>query len=69
MRNLYPRGFYFQRDKLSSHVAVENWILEQGLRLLDFPTYSPDLTPVERLWGLLKQAVTADGPMDEEELV
>jgi len=62
MRNIYPRGFYFQQDKLSSHVAVKNWIVGQGLRLLDFPTYSPDLAPIERLWGLLKQAVAADGP-------
>jgi len=24
---------------------------------------------MERLWGMLKQSVAADGPMDEEELV
>ena len=69
MHNHYPQGFYLQHDKLSSHVAAENWILEQGLRLLDFPTYSPDLTPIEHLWGLLKQAVATDGSMDEEELI
>lgn len=69
MKQIYPETFQFQHDNLKAHKAVEDWGKDQGLNILDFPTYSPDLSPIENLWATLKGAVAADSPKTEAQLV
>jgi len=68
MDQLLPQGYNFQHDNLRAHKSAEDWMKRQGFELLNFPTYSPDLSPIENLWGTLKQAVMADNPKTEAQL-
>ena len=49
MDDLYPHGYFFQQDKSSIHVAAISSIKKLGYDIIDFPTYSPDLKPIENL--------------------
>jgi len=68
MQALYPEGFLFQQDKHSAHQACQKWMDDNNIQRVLFPTYSPDLTPIENLWGALKHSVRCDGPRNEAEL-
>jgi len=68
MEALYPEGYLFQYDKSSVHKTCEEWMDNNYIRRVVFPTYSPDLTPIENLWGALKHSVRCDGPRNEAEL-
>ncbi|KAL4465543.1 hypothetical protein ABPG72_013992 [Tetrahymena utriculariae] len=37
--------------------------------LIKFPTYSPDLNPIENVWGTLKSHVINDAPKNEQQLI
>ena len=69
MDQIYPEGYYFQHDNSSVHKAAEKEATKMGLEILDFPTYSPDLSPIENLWSTLKSAVAADSPKTEAQLI
>jgi len=60
MEDLFPEGFFFQQDNLSTHQAAEPDLKRQGLDIMEFPAYSPDLSPIENLWGTLKGRVACD---------
>lgn len=68
MDRLYPEGYFFQHDNLSVHTAVEAPLRGQGLDILPFPAYSPDLSPIENLWAVLKNRVDKDNPRTEDAL-
>ena len=65
---LNPGGYFFQHDKLKVHHSAEDWMKRQKFKLVNFPTYSPDLSPIESLWGTLKETVGRDNPKTEEKL-
>jgi len=46
----------FQQDGASSHraEATQTWFERHQVNLLDFPTRSPDLNPIEVMWYLLE---------------
>ena len=67
MNELLPHGFQFQHDNLSVHQKAEDWMQRQGFDTIDFPTYSPDLSPIENLWSSLNGAVAADNPKTERQ--
>ncbi len=62
--------FVFQHDNDSKHTSllVKNYFQMSKVNILNWPAKSPDLNPIEKLWGLLKTRVQARRPTNLEEL-
>lgn len=47
------------QDNAPIHTSNESkaWFADNGVKLLDWPPYSPDLNPIENLWFPLKEGV------------
>ncbi len=71
----FPQGergeqWYFQQDNDPSHkcAGAREWFHRNGVTVLDFPPWSPDLNPIENLWSQLQIAVDTHNARDEAEL-
>lgn len=41
---------------------MQEWALDNGVEILDWPPYSPDLNPIENVWSLLKERICKKYP-------
>lgn len=55
-------------DPKHKSVLVRNWLFSNGISMLEFPAYSPDLNPIENLWNDMARRVEARPASTVEEL-
>lgn len=71
--NLSDRDLIFQQDNAPCHSAnkTHDWLETNGISTMNWPARSPDLNPIENLWGILARKVYANGKQfkDEDELI
>ena len=60
---------FLLQDGAGCHKGLMEWLREKKVRLVEHSARSPDLNPIERLWGTVQRQVSARGPLTEDGLV
>ncbi len=62
--------FIFQQDLAPARTAksTKSWLNNHGVGVLDWPANSPDLNPIENLWGIVKRKMRNKRPKNADEL-
>uniref|UniRef100_A0A8C6XEX7 Tc1-like transposase DDE domain-containing protein n=1 Tax=Naja naja TaxID=35670 RepID=A0A8C6XEX7_NAJNA len=62
--------FIFQQNLAPAHTAksTKTWFNDRGITVLDWPTNSPYLNPLENLWGIAKRKMRDMRPNNAEEV-
>ncbi|KAK6306447.1 hypothetical protein J4Q44_G00233720 [Coregonus suidteri] len=64
------RGWVFQHDNDPKHTAraTKEWLRKKHLTVLEWPSQSPDLNPIENLWRELKVHIAQRQPRNLKDL-
>ncbi len=63
MEDKNPRGTRFQQDNAPCHVSAytKYYFGDMVIEVLDWPSRSPDLNPIEDLWSILSHEIYKQG--------
>ena len=52
-------------DNCPIHVSTlcQEFFIESGINVLDWPSYSPDLNIIENIWAYLSKEIYGQGPL------
>jgi len=69
-QNLYDKNWRLQQDNDPKHTSrvAKDFIKEKRIKVIDWPSNSPDLNPIENLWQIIKDKVERRMPKNIEEL-
>ena len=65
-----PLKWEFMQDNDPKHSSklVKNWFRDNRVSLLEWHSQSPDLNPIEHMWGILKKKITGYKSKNKEDL-
>lgn len=72
LKRLFPQGDgIYQQDGAPCHTArrVKEFMDEQGVKILSWPGNSPDISPIENLWQIVKRRVAQRKPTTKVGLI
>ena len=71
MLNKNPDDYIFMQDGAPAHKSKSslNWLRQKMNLLAIWPANSPDLNPIEHLWGYMKREVRKLNPKNKQELI
>lgn len=63
--------FIFQDDNATPHRAraLQDWLFQQGVTRMNWPSQSPDANPIENLWDDIGKQVLKDRPFTRDALI
>ena len=69
-RLFHGRPCLFQQDNAKPHSArlTTAWLRSKRVRVLDWPACSPDLSPIENVWRIMKRKIRQRRPRTVEQL-